>query len=196
MDIRTAIAEGRYAEAAAYLRPSSDQGSSDSSNNLAIIYRRMGQPANELFFAHRAFEQNRLSSSALHTLLRALLAQGLFQPAARIYREVRSDRHINRSHHINGAIALIRINRVDEAAEALDQAGGFPSAAPEDLKIELLMAQARVEHDRAWAGRGSSQPDSRRARRCGDPAPPAEPAPRGRSAGCPLSSANARDEAG
>lgn len=83
MDIRKAIDEGRLEEAAAHLRPLSDQGSSDSSNDLAIVYRRMGQPANELFFAHRAFEQNRISSSALQTLLRALLVQGLFQSAAR-----------------------------------------------------------------------------------------------------------------
>ncbi len=151
MDIRKAIDEGRLEEAAAHLRPLSDQGSSDSSNDLAIVYRRMGQPANELFFAHRAFEQNRTSSSALQTLLRALLVQGLFQSAARIYREVRSERHVNRSHHINGAIALVRINRVEEAAEALERAGDFPSTSTEDLKVELLLAQARFEHDRALA---------------------------------------------
>ncbi|MFM8754697.1 MAG: hypothetical protein ACKODL_08425 [Phenylobacterium sp.] len=151
MDIRKAIDEGRYAEAAAHLRPLSDQGSSDSSNDLAIVYRRMGQPANELFFAHRAFEQNRMSSSALQTLLRALLVQGFFQSAARIYREVRGERCINRSHHVNGAIALIRINRVEEAAEALDRTDGFPSVGAEDLKVELLMARARFEHDRAFA---------------------------------------------
>ncbi|MFM8940264.1 MAG: FkbM family methyltransferase [Phenylobacterium sp.] len=151
MVIRKAIDEGRYAEAAAHLRPLSDQGSSDSSNDLAIVYRRMGQPANELFFAHRAFEQNRMSSSALQTLLRALLVQGFFQSAARIYREVRGERCINRSHHVNGAIALIRINRVEEAAEALDRTDGFPSVGAEDLKVELLMARARFEHDRAFA---------------------------------------------
>lgn len=151
MDIRKAIEDGRYAEAATHLRPLSDQGSSDASNDLAIIYRRMGQGANELFFAHRAFEQNRLSSSALQTLLRALLVQGFFQPAARLYREVRNERHVNRSHHINGAIALIRINRVDEAAEALERAGNFPSAEAGDLKVELLLAQARFEHARALA---------------------------------------------
>lgn len=151
MDIRKAIDEGRYEDAAAHLRPLSDQGVSDSSNDLAIIYRRMGQSANELFFAHRAFEQNRTSSPALQTLLRALLVQGFFQPAARIYREVRSERHVNRSHHINGAIALTRINRVDEAAEALERAGGFPASSPEDLKVELLLAQARFDHDHALA---------------------------------------------
>lgn len=151
MDIRKAIEEKRYEDVIAHLRPSSDQGSSDSSNNLAIIYRRMGRPADELFFAHRAFEQNRLSSSALHTLLRALLGQGSFQLAARIYREVREDRGLNRGHHINGAIALIRSNRVDEAEEALNRIEGFPSAAAEDLSIDLILATARLEHERAFA---------------------------------------------
>jgi FkbM family methyltransferase len=151
MDVRKAIEEERWADVVAHLRPLSDQGGSDASNDLAIVFRRMGQPADELFFAHRAFEQNRLSSSAINTLLRALLVQGLFQPAARIYREVRGERQLNRTHHINGAIALIRINRVDEAAEALDRADGFPSADPSDLKVELLMAQARFEHERALA---------------------------------------------
>lgn len=151
MDIRKAIEEERYEEAIKHLRPSSDRGSSNASNDLAIIYRRMGQGANELFFAHRAFEQNRLSSSALQTLMRALLVQGFFQAAARLYREVKEERQVNRSHHINGAIALIRVNRVDEAAEALKRAGNFPSAEAGDLKVDLLLAQARLEHSRAMA---------------------------------------------
>ena len=151
MNILKAIEEGRYPDAISQLRPLSDQGSSDSSNDLAIVYRRMGQGPNELFFAHRAFEQNRLSSSALQTLMRALIGQGFHQSAAQLYREVRGERHLNRSHHINGAIALIRINRVDEAAEALGRAPGFPTAAADDLRIELLMAQARFEHARALA---------------------------------------------
>jgi len=71
-----------------------------------------------------------------------------FSPTGRLSR---SERHLNRSHHINGAIALIRINRVDEAAEALGRAPGFPTAAADDLRIELLMAQARFEHARALA---------------------------------------------
>lgn len=151
MDVRKAIEEKRYADVIAHLRPSSDRGSSASSNDLAIIYRRMGQPADELFFAHRAFEQDRLSGSALHTLLRALLGQGSFQLAARIYREVRGDRGLNRSHHVNGAIALIQSNRVDEAEDALNRIEGFPSATPEDLNIDLRLATARLEHDRAMA---------------------------------------------
>ena len=151
MNILKAIEEGRYPDAISQLRPLSDQGSSDSSNDLAIVYRRMGQGPNELFFAHRAFEQNRLSSSALQTLMRALIGQGFHQSAAQLYREVRGERHLNRSHHINGAIALIRINRVDEGAEALGRAPGFPTAAADDLRIELLMAQARFEHARALA---------------------------------------------
>jgi len=151
MDVRKALEEERWADLVAHLRPLSDQGGSDASNDLAIVFRRMGQPADELFFAHRAFEQNRLSRSAINTLLRALLVQGLFQTAARIYREVRGERQLNRIHHINGAIALIRINRVDEAAEALDRADGFPSSDPSDLKVELLLARARFEHDRALA---------------------------------------------
>ncbi|MFN7881644.1 MAG: hypothetical protein ACK5PF_01320, partial [bacterium] len=69
MDIRRAIEEGRFADAIGHLRPLSDQGSSDASNDLAIVYRRMGEGQNELFFAHLAFEQNRLSSSALQTLM-------------------------------------------------------------------------------------------------------------------------------
>ena len=151
MNIGQAIEEGRYAEVITHLRPLSDQGASGASNDLAIIYRRMGQGENELFFAHRAFEQNRLSSSALHTLLRAYLAQGFFQTAARLYMEVKNERQVNRSHHINGALALIRINRVDEAAEALQRAGNFPSKEIGDLKIELLLAEARREHSRARA---------------------------------------------
>jgi FkbM family methyltransferase len=151
MDIRKAIEEERYEDAVKHLRPSSDRGSSNASNDLAVIYRRMGQGANELFFAHRAFEQNRLSSSALQTLMRALLIQGFFQTAARLYREVKEERQVNRGHHINGAIALIRVNRVDEAAEALTRAGNFPSAEAGDLKVELLLAQARLDHTRAMA---------------------------------------------
>jgi FkbM family methyltransferase len=151
MDIRRAIEEGRFADAIGHLRPLSDQGSSDASNDLAIVYRRMGEGQNELFFAHLAFEQNRLSSSALQTLMRALLMQGFHQSVARLYRDVRDDRHLNRIHHINGAIALIRINRVEEAAAALERAPGFPSADPGDLRVDLLMAQARFEHDRALA---------------------------------------------
>ena len=151
MNILKAIEEGRFADAIAHLRPLSDQGSSDASNDLAIVYRRMGQPANELFFAHRAFEQNRHSSSALHTLQRALLAQGFFQLAARIYREVSDERHLNRGHHINGAVSLIRINRVAEAAEALGRADDYPRMSVEELRVELMMSQARFEHDRALA---------------------------------------------
>jgi FkbM family methyltransferase len=151
MDIGKAIDERRYAEAVTHLRPLSDQGSSDASNDLAIIYRRMGQGESELFFAHRAFEQNRLSSSALYTLLRAHMAQGFFQSAARLYREFKNERQVNSSHHINGAISLIRINRVDEAAEALARIGKFPSAEVGDLKVELLLAEARREHSRSLA---------------------------------------------
>ncbi|MCA4915880.1 MAG: hypothetical protein IM664_03630, partial [Phenylobacterium sp.] len=47
MNILKAIEEGRYPDAISQLRPLSDQGSSDSSNDLAIVYRRMGQGPNE-----------------------------------------------------------------------------------------------------------------------------------------------------
>lgn len=149
MDIERALQEGRHAELIAHLRPQSDNGSADSSNNLAIVYRRMGQSENEVFFSHRAYEQDRSSSAAINTLLRALLTHGFYQVAARVYREVRNDRALNRIHHINGAIALIRINRVDEAGEALERAGGFPSNERADLRVEHLLARARFEHDRA-----------------------------------------------
>lgn len=151
MDIRKAIEDQRYEELIAHLRPLSNQGNSSASNDLAIVYRRMGNQADELFYATRAFEQNRLSSVAIFTLQRALQSQGAFQAASRLYREVQNDRILGRNHHINGALSLIRINRVHEAAVALERAGGFPSANVEDLKIELLMARALLDHQRAHA---------------------------------------------
>lgn len=151
MDIRKAIEEKRYEEIIAYLRPISNQGNYSASNDLAITYRHMGNQPEELFYAARAFEQNRLSGVAIFTLQRALQSQGAFQSASRLYREVQNDRIISRNHHINGALSLIRINRVYEAAVALERAGGFPSANVEDLKIELLMARALLDHQRAHA---------------------------------------------
>lgn len=151
MDVLALVRAGRHAEVIRELEPKSRGGDASSSNNLAVVYRLIGDSRSELAYAGIAYQQAPNSLAALNTLFRALYSAGQFRMLADIYAAHVGPTRLNHHHHMLAALALIRVNRTDAAMRALARAPGFPSATTADVEVKYMLASALSDYGQALA---------------------------------------------
>lgn len=146
MDLAAIVRAGRQAEVIAELTPASIAGDAGASNNIAVLYRSIGDRVREVDAALRAYEQDPSSSVVIHTALRAMFSAGRYRLVADVYRGLPNQDALDRNQLIPVASALIYINRIDEAKVALGRISDFPSNAPLDLDVSLQLAVASSDY--------------------------------------------------
>ncbi len=150
MDVLALVRAGRHAEVIAALEPRSQAGDGNASNDLAVVYRLIGDPRSELAYAMLAYQQAPNSRAALNTLFRALYFAGQFRMLADVYAAHVAPTRLNRHHHVLGARALIGVNRLDSARQALARAPDFPRLTIADIEVEYMLASALSDHGQAF----------------------------------------------
>ena len=151
MDALALVRAGRHAEVIPDLAFRSDHGDAGASNNLAVVYRVMGDNRSELAYAAIAYQQASHSLAVLDTLFRALYSAGQYRTIAAIYVAHLGTTRFNRYHHLLAARAAIMMNRTDHAIQALARVSDFPDATIGDLDVEFMLASALADHQQALA---------------------------------------------
>lgn len=146
MDLAALVRAGRQSEAIASLEPASNAGSYKASHDLAIVYRWLGDPRLEQFYALRSYQQDPSSVIGLASLLRTLIGGGQNRLATDIYDAHPSKGGLSRDHHLNAALAYCRINRIAQADDALARCLDYPREDIRELEIAAVRASVEPDH--------------------------------------------------
>ncbi|CAN5886540.1 hypothetical protein BH11PSE1_BH11PSE1_11330 [soil metagenome] len=149
MDTIARVRAGMHAEVIAELEPASRRGSSAASNDLAVVYRVMGDKRLEAYYAATAYQQDPYSLAALGTLFRALYSTGQHRLLTDVYAAVHNPAALDRYHHLNAALAYIQINRTHHAKTALALLADFPRRDVGELEVALALASSLSDHEQA-----------------------------------------------